>query len=867
MHIVLTHEQADFDAIASLLGAYLLNESAVPVLPHRINRNVRAFLALYGAELPFIEQRDLPGEPIQMITLVDTQSMISIRGATTNTHVHIIDHHPLREGLPDNWTVNITEVGANTTLLVEALCEHDGNFNTIHTTLLLLGIYEDTGTLTYTRTNAQDLRAAAYLLEQGASLQIAINFLNQPLSQAQLAIYDRLRSAAQYLHIHGYTIVLACGDAREMDEELSSIVHKLRDLLEPDAIFVLVTTRSGIQIIARSTTDHIDVAEILSVYGGGGHERAAAGLLKDHEIEKVFNELIGLLPEHIRPAITVGQIMSRKPQLLSPSTPVDEAARQMQRFGHEGYPVVENGKIVGLLTRRAVDRAQSHKLPTTIASLMETGEYSVNPEDSIEHVQRLVTNTGWGQIPVIETGTGEIIGIVTRTDLLQNLTPGPKLPGQLNLASRLEAALPGDRIELLRIIAEASHERHEALFIVGGFVRDLLLEHPSPDFDLVVEGDAISLAKLLARRYGGRVTGHGRFGTAKWHLSDPKKQTSSTLSVEGLQTVDLVSARTEFYTHPTALPTVERGSIKLDLHRRDFTINTLAIRLDGRHYGELHDYWGGLDDLQEGLVRVLHSLSFVDDPTRILRAVRFEQRFSFRIEDRTMQLLLEARTLIDRLSGDRIRNELNHILANVYTPQILSRLHKLGLLSSINSGLTWDEWLAELIGDLHTIELTGEWGLTGEPSQTKRELSYILWMIRLPTDLIRQLISRLKLSVDLSKEILSASQMWREQELLAESSPSEIVARLEDIPPISCYAFYLAVPDAELRDKLLSYVTDWKNVQPSIDGNILRTLGLPPGPIYKNVLDRIRAAKIEGRIESLEDEKNIVKEYLRSKQS
>ena len=176
--------------------------------------------------------------------------------------------------------------------------------------------------------------------------------------------------------------------------------------------------------------------------------------------------------------------------------------------------------------------------------------------------------------------------------------------------------------------------------------------------------------------------------------------------------MDLVSARTEFYTHPTALPTVERGSIKLDLHRRDFTINTLALRLDGRHYGELHDYWGGLDDLRAGLVRVLHSLSFVDDPTRILRAVRFEQRFAFRIEERTMQLLLEARSLIERLSGDRIRHELNHILDAGSSAQILSRLQSLGLIRAIHPDLPWDDWLFSQIEALKNVEPDPMWGVS-----------------------------------------------------------------------------------------------------------------------------------------------------------
>ncbi len=688
MHIILTHEQADFDAMASLLGAFLINENAIPVLPRRMNRNVRAFLSLYGADLPFVDPRDLPNRAIERITLVDTQAMVSLKGVIADPNVDVIDHHPPRETLQDRWNLMIQDVGATTTIIVEELLEHNESISPVHATLMLLGIYEDTGSLTYSRTNGRDLRAAAILVDQGASLSIANDFLNHPLSQAQQALYDRLRSNAEYLIIHGYNIVIATGHALEMEEELSSIAHKLRDLLDPDAIILLVTTRSGIQLIARSTTDNIDVSALAANFGGGGHERASAGLIRGRELESIRAELVDLLPRHIIPAVTVSQIMSRGPQVLSPETPVQEAARRMRRYGYEGYPVVQNGKVVGLLTRRAVDRAIAHKLDFSIGRLMEKGDYCVSPGDSIEQLQKLVIETGWGQVPVVDPNSAEVIGIVTRTDLLKNLASGQAVPGKLNLAAKLESVLPADRLKLLHAIAEIAHEQHAALFVVGGFVRDLLLEKPSLDFDLVVEGDAIGLARALAERYGGRVTGHSRFGTAKWHMDyTGERNRPCSIAVAGLQSVDLVSARTEFYTHPTALPTVERGSIKLDLHRRDFTMNTLALRIDGRHYGELHDYWGGLNDLRAGLVRVLHSLSFVDDPTRILRAVRFEQRFAFSIEDRTMELLLEAKQLIDRLSGDRIRNELNHILVSDFAPQIMSRLNTLGLIEAIHPDL------------------------------------------------------------------------------------------------------------------------------------------------------------------------------------
>jgi tRNA nucleotidyltransferase (CCA-adding enzyme) len=864
MQIILTHEQADFDALAAMLGAYLLFERAMPTLPRRMNRNVRAFLTLYGAELPFVDPRDLPNQAVERVILVDTQAMVSIRGMSAETQVDVIDHHPLREGLPANWTVTTQSTGATTSIFVEELHEHDIPLNPVYATLLLLGIYEDTGSLTYGQTTARDLRAAALLLEQGASLQIAADYLNHPLSQAQQALFDRLRASVEYIQVHGHTIVIATGHAQELDEEFSSITHRLRDLLDPEAIFVLVSSHGGVQMIARSNSENIDVAAIVTRFGGGGHERAAAGLVRGKDVESLRLELIELLPEIVRPAVTVAQIMSRGPQVLAPDTPVDEAARRMSRYGYEGYPVVQEGKIVGLLTRRAVDRAMSHNYAKPISSLMETGEYSVNPADSLEHLQRLVAATGWGQMPVVDPKSGAVVGIVTRTDLLKTLAPGPKPTGKVSLVSKLESVMPADRLALLKIIAEVSREQHAALYVVGGFVRDLLLERPSLDFDLVVEGDAIALARQLATRYGGRVTGHSRFGTAKWHLDDRAVAGSkSNISMSGLQSVDLVSARTEFYTHPSALPTVERGSIKLDLHRRDFTINTLALRLDGTHYGELHDYWGGLDDLRTGLVRVLHSLSFVDDPTRILRAVRFEQRFAFCIEERTMQLLLEARSLIERLSGDRIRHELNNILDIPFAALIFSRLDALGLLAAIHPALGWDDWMYSHIEALQNLEIGAEWGVTGELQILRRNLGYILWMIQLLPEQAESVTKRLKLPAQLSSVIHATCSVWHDRHKLALSTPGQAVARLEGVPALARFALYCATSDAQLKQVLYSYITEWQHIHPTIDGRKLRELGIAPGPVYRRLLSELRTAWLDGRVSDPKQEMAFLQEILK----
>ena len=868
MRIILTHEQADFDALASVLGAHLLDESATPVLPRKMNRNVRAFLTLYGAELPFVDPVDLPNVPIDEVTLVDTQSMVSIKGMNEATRVHLIDHHPLRDDLPQDWAITISGTGANTTLFAETLRERDAALSTVQATLLLLGIYEDTGSLTYDHTTPRDLRAASYLLEQAASLQIAANFLNHPLSKEQQALYDHLRQTVEYHNIHGYTILVACGDAREMDEELSTVAHKLRDLLDPDALYLLITTRGGVQLIARSTTDNIDVAELAAYFGGGGHERAAACLIKDRPLEEVHNELISILPNYIQPAVTVAQIMSPDPHLLAPDTPLEEAALKMQRYGYEGFPVVQDGKLVGLLTRRGVDRAISHKFPKITSSVMDAGQYTVQPGDSIEHLQRLMTDTGWGQIPVVDPESGKIIGIVTRTDLIKTLSPRPRVTGRQNLAERLENALPPERLALLKAVAGVAHQQKVALYIVGGFVRDLMLERPSLDFDLVVEGDAIALARALAKRYGGRVTSHSRFGTAKWFLHDARSVSRESsvengrkshnalleASVSRLKSLDLITARTEFYTHPTALPTVERSSVKLDLHRRDFTINTLALRLDGRHYGELYDYWGGLADLRQGLVRVLHSLSFVDDPTRMLRAVRFEQRFGFRIEQRTLELLGEAVQLLEKVSGDRVRHELDHILAEDRVEAMLVRLDELKLLGAIHTGLVLDDWFRNCLKMVQVASKEPGWPQEIQVGGQITDLLYILWLLRLPAGIARGVIARLKFSAALSRTLLAARELWMDLPTLEGARPSAVVARLDGVPLQAIHSVYFACEQIELRHLFVEYIARWSKVKPTINGHDLRKRGMPPGPAYKQVLKTIRDAWLDGEISTKEEE-------------
>lgn len=879
MHVILTHEQADFDAMASLLGASLIQNDSFPVLPLAMNRNVKAFIHLYAAELPFSTSDQLPNENIDVLTIVDAQSSVTLKGMNKNSDVFVIDHHNKRPDFPDDWHFSFIPSGACTTYFVEHIQEVDGHLSMVHATLLLAGIYEDTGSLTYANTTSRDVMAVAYLIDQGASLKIASDFLNPPLSLQQREVFELLINNIDTQTLHGCKVFTSFAAAPLLEDEVSSIAHKITDLYDPDALFIFVETKEGIRMVARSVNEQINVAEISKRFGGGGHERASAALIKrdknqENQLEKIVLDFKQDLAKLIKPAITVKQIMSKKPLLISPETTPKEALDLMQKFGYEGYPVIQEGQVVGLLTRRAVDRAVSHKLNLPASSLMDAGNVAVEPDDSLDFLQRLMADSGWGQVPVVDPKLKKITGIVTRTDLLKTIAG--RHSGTIdkrNVAVELEESLSPANMGLLKIISYLASELQLPIFLVGGFTRDLLLGTPSLDLDFVVEGDAIQLAHALAQKYGGKVTSHHKFGTAKWHLEKLRKDLidhndrQSNIEYKTLpSTIDLVSSRTEFYEKPSALPTVTRGSIKLDLHRRDFTINTMAIRLDGRHFGELYDFWGGLNDLKKGLVRVLHSLSFVDDPTRILRAIRFEQRFGFSVETRTLDLLKQAINLLNDVSGDRIRHELELITKEKASPAIFSRMAELNLFPTIFPDFEWSEEIHHELEKLQSNLPGDHWRLNRKEKEEFRLYgTYIHLLARIDHESVHKVCKRLRIKNHLRQNILDANLLCKKMNQLEEKKPSEITFLLEPYSQIVIYCVSLITKSEKQKKILEKFATEWRWIEPKTNGEILKSFGLEPSPVFKIILGKLKAAWINGEIKNVEEEKRLLKSLLNEK--
>jgi len=866
--VILTHENADFDAIAALAAAARLYPESTAVLPRRVNRNVRHFLTLYGSDLQLRNADDLTGT-IGRVLLVDTQAMVTLKGMSKHLDVQIIDHHPLSRELPPHWTYDGEPVAAVTTLLTEQLIAAGHELEQVEATLLLLGVYEDSGSLSYRSTTSRDVRCVAWLLDQGARLDIADSFLHYPLTDDQRALYERLVEHHQTLQVGGRTVIVSATPFPRYVNEVSVLAHKLRDLWDPAALLILVQFDDQVQLIARSTSDAIDVGQIAADMGGGGHSRAAAALLREVPLDEATARVYELLHAHAQPATTVRQLMSYGARTLSPQTTVQEAVDLMIRYGHEGFPVVDGDRVVGVLSRRETDRALRLGLGNAAISMyMTKGQISVRPEDSIEVLQQTMTDYGVGQVPVVSS-TGALRGIVTRTDLIEYLfAPPDERPDgrRLEIAGKLEQMVPPAWLERLHLAAQVADESDYALYIVGGFCRDLLLGRSNVDIDLVVEGDAIALARKLQARAGGRVRYHTRFGTAKWLL-------------DGGEALDFVTARTEFYLHPTALPEVERSSIKQDLHRRDFTINTLAIRLDGEHYGELLDFYGGEADLRAGLIRVLHSLSFIEDPTRVLRAIRLEQRLGFEIEARTLELIDNALGFLDRVSGARIRHELTFLFQEPEPEAGLARLQELGVLARIHPGLRCDGWLLRKAATLR--QALPQWYESSWRLDLPEEDHDALHGLSIPADsahyLYLALLTYRLVPVELDTLIERISLGRSDADLLHEISdlkarlpalqvqdvrPSEVVRLLEPSTGPAILVAWVATDSALVRDHLRRYWQTYRHVKPALTGDDLKAMGLRPGPIYREILGAVRDAHLDGELSTPDQERALAQTLI-----
>ena len=409
----------------------------------------------------------------------------------------------------------------------------------------------------------------------------------------------------------------------------------------------------------------------------------------------------------------------------------------------------------------------------------------------------------------------------------------------------------------MRAIIRIAEEQNFSAYVVGGFIRDVLLDIPSLDLDIVIEGSAIRMGELLSDRFGGKVTVHRRFHTAVWHIADGRKEVATNLTEDsdrrlaanGLPPfLDLITARQESYSRPGALPEVRRATIKEDLFRRDFTVNALAARLHPR-YGEFLDLWGGYEDLRRKQLRTLHGHSFSDDPTRILRILRLTGRLGFQIEGKTLRQLKRSLGDLKHVSPQRIYNDLFLILQEEKRVTILREMQRLGVLENIHPNLEFEATHRRSLARMPT-RVPANWGL--EPIQLA-ELGFILWFIHMDYATANRLVAHFGMPAPIRKAILDAISLMGDQKLQNLSS-SELTSRLDSLSPLSIYAFFLHSNGTPLAKRVAKYNSSLRHIQPYTDGKTLQRMGLSPGPVYSRILKRLRDAWLDGEIKSRREE-------------
>jgi len=539
---------------------------------------------------------------------------------------------------------------------------------------------------------------------------------------------------------------------------------------------------------------------------------------------------------------TVADLMSHGVQTVAPDATLTSVIRRLRLIGHEGFPVVENGQVIGLLTRRDADHALEHGLGNlTARNVMNAGAVTLRPNDPVRLLVRRMVESGWGQIPVVSEA-GALLGVVTRTDLIKHwaqIQAAQEITGATiseSISLQEAAAVLGEpAARLIELVAAQAREQSLNLYMVGGVVRDLLLKRPNDDIDFVVEGEAIPFAENLRARYGGEIHSYRPFGTATWQI-----QAASIYEAGVPDSVDFASARSEFYEHPTALPTVYSGSIKLDLQRRDFTINTLAMLLHPV-MGEIVDYYGGLSDLRAGLIRVLHSLSFVDDPTRILRAVRFEKRLGFSIEPRTAELIETALPMLRRITGERIRNELSLVFRMSDPADVFLALQARGILKAIHPEFILPD---DLAARFERAKTPPAW-LTEVPDRVA--LGWVLLLASVPLDELTALTERLMIGKGLA-EMIHETALLVQGGLPDDATPSQIVATLDQIHELSLYASWIIYENPMIRQQIETYAGTWRHMRPKTDGHALQARGIKPSPCYSIILARLRTARLDGDV-------------------
>ncbi|SMC49395.1 tRNA nucleotidyltransferase (CCA-adding enzyme) [Desulfocicer vacuolatum DSM 3385] len=872
--IITSHINADFDAISSMLAAQKLYPEAVVIFPGSQEKNLRDFFVstmsyLFNMENP----KNIDFSLIRKLIVVDTRRPLRIPAVAKllekeELEIHIYDHHPDKEGDIKADISVVQPTGATVTILTQLIREKSIAISPEEATVMALGIYEDTGSFTYTSTTEADLQATAFLLSCGANLNTISDFISKEIRTDQVAWLNELINEKVSHTINGVEIHISTISSPEYIPDLAAIVQMVMKIDNLDVFFAIVLMEAKVNVIARSRIIEVNVGEILSALGGGGHASAASAGIPGKTLAQVEQELIELLKSHVMPTRIAQELMSTPAFTIKESVTCRDAGMMMTRCNVNALLVSSDDphEITGYITRHVIEKTGYHQLGhLPVSEYMSTEITTISQNAGLMEIESRIMGEKQRLLPV--KADSRVIGVITRTDLLnylvhrnkngtgshhgQNITP--QHAKQRNIGHLITERLTPAMADLLREIGRAGDELGVNLFVVGGFVRDLLLCRKSDDIDVVVEGDGIDFARRFILKKGGRCNTHREFCTAVMVLPNGFK-------------IDVASARMEYYTAPAALPTVEMSSIQRDLFRRDFTINTLAVGLNKKNFGTLIDFFGAQRDLKDKTIRTLHNLSFVEDPTRVFRAIKFANRFDFTIGKLTLSLIRNAVKFdfFRKLSGRRLFSELKQILEEENPIPAIESLRNYHLEKVIHPDLIMDDSIIETLGAAQKAVSWHDLLYLNTPCMNW-SIYFMVILKKCPYQVVKEICSHLRLSPSQTKLILRDRLKAEERLYILERrfppTNSGLYALLNIFKPEHLLYIMACTRIDRVRKAVSFYYTRLKDIKPTIQGRDLIALNLKPGRTFQAILQSVLDAKLDGKLKNKKEEIAFVQKH------
>ncbi|HDQ25157.1 MAG TPA: CBS domain-containing protein [bacterium] len=869
MILITSHPNLDFDGLASMAAASKMHKDSVLFMPWALSPAVKRFHTFYRHSFPLKKEKEIDYGEVKKIVIVDASLRVltpRLKALVDSGRAEAIiyDHH-LRESGETAPNIKYAEIdsGACVTHFVTELLERRAEISADEALLFLLGIYSDTGSFTYPGTKPRDLKAAAALSEKLQSMKMVSDFLKDEYGAAQVKLFNRLMKNIRVYDIKGYKIIITYARFKEHIRQLADTAGRVMDIYSADAIVAAAHMENKIFLSAKSASAAIDVRHVLSGFGGGGHRTAAAAVVhvkKGVSIKTIRDSLYNSFIAITGDKYTVRDIMSTPVRAISPALTMEEAYKICIRFNNNGLPIVKDDTLAGFITKQDIEKGMLHNLrDIPVSGYMSSNVITVRADESITGAQEIMLKNNIGHLPVMDGKS--LKGIVTRTDILEFMYGGAPFKKEKivfeekseNVKAMMEEKISGDVYGLIRKTGEYADEYGVNAFLVGGIVRDLFLKEKDLDIDITVEGDGMKFAAFLAEKFSCSYKGFERFKTGKVFLPGGRR-------------IDVTSARAEFYEYPAAMPDIEFTPIRYDLFRRDFTVNAMAIRINSAGFGSFIDYFNGYGDLKKGIIRTLYNMSFIDDPARIFRAVRFEQRYDFKIEENTERFIRETLkyNIFDSLSGERLRDELFTALDEENPLKLMKRMESLGILERISGGMAVDERAEKIC----KRALVSDDIFEAAPDYDRPLLYFMILINSLDERGTQALLARLKLKKDEAAGVLYLKRN-RKKAMAALAKPAVKNSRVYSLlkgftPPALLFLALLSDNEAVIK-RIKYFMARLKGVRAETTGNDLKKMGIKPGPVFKEILAVLTDARIDGAVKDKKGEAALVKRLLAKK--